>query len=100
MISDFFFFFLGVGPTKFHKEGDDVEFVKAIQSLTANGGGDCPEKTFQGLLNALYDSPRWGSPMYVFTDATAKDNTPDNIEEVDFLVHDYGITVNFFTTGE
>ena len=68
--------------------------------MTANGGGDCPEKTFEGLLNALHATPRWGSPMYVFTDATAKDATPDNIDEVDYLVHREGITVNFFITGE
>lgn len=77
-------------------------FVKAIQALTATGGGDCPEKTFQGLLNAIYKSsqPRWGSPMYVFTDASAKDATAENIDEVEYLVEDYGITVNFFLTGK
>ena len=74
-------------------------FVKAIQALTANGGGDCPELTFQGLLNALYDSPRWGSPMYVFTDATAKDATADKIDEVEYLAEQDGVTINFFLTG-
>ena len=74
-------------------------FVKAIQALTATGGGDCPELTFQGLLNAFYKFPRWGSPMYVFTDATAKDATSDNRDLVEDFAREDAATVNFFTFG-
>lgn len=83
-------------------EIDAGEFVKAINNLRANGGGDCPEYTFTGMLEALYQDPQWGSPMYVFTDAGPKDATDLNIEEVKLLVsaEEYGVTINFFTTGE
>lgn len=83
-------------------EIDAGEFVKAINNLRVNGGGDCPEYTFTGMLEALYQDPQWGSPMYVFTDAGPKDATDENIEEVKLLVsaEEYGVTINFFTTGE
>ena len=89
-----------MGPLKYHDYGDGAGFVEAIQALPANGGGDCPELTFQAMIKALHETPRWGSPMYVFTDATAKDDTADNIDELEYLAGDFGVTINFFTTGE
>ena len=44
-------------------------------------------------------SPKYGSPLYVFTDATAKDYTKENLEEVLWVADETGITINFFTTG-
>ncbi|XP_022797736.1 von Willebrand factor A domain-containing protein 7-like [Stylophora pistillata] len=78
------------------------EFVKAINNLTPHKGGDCPEYAFTGMLEALYQEPQWGSPMYVFTDAGPKDATDEYIEEVKHLAgaEEYGVTINFFTTGE
>ena len=80
-------------------ETEQVQFVQAINDLTAEGGGDCPEYTFTGILRAIYEAPRWGSPMYVFTDAYPKDATDSNVDEVEALAADYGLTINFFTTG-
>lgn len=38
--------------------------------------------------------------MYVFIDADLKDATPENIDEVKYMAsEEYGVTVNFFTTG-
>ena len=74
-------------------------FVEAIQALTASGGGDCPELTFEGMLHALYNTPLPKSPMYVFTDADAKDATEDRIQAMEKLTEGYQTTVNFFTTG-
>lgn len=44
-------------------------------------------------------SPNYGSPLYVFTDATARDYTKENLEEVLWVAEENGITINFFTTG-
>ena len=76
--------------------------MKAINNLKPHGGGDCPEYTFAGMLEALYQDPLWGSPMYVFTDAGPKDASDENIEEVKHLAsaEEYGVTINFFTTGK
>ena len=76
-----------------------IEFVQAINALKAHSGGDCLEYTFQGILNALGQSPLFGSPMYVFTDAGPKDDTPENIEEVKILAEAEEITINFLSTG-
>ena len=75
--------------------------MKAIRGLRAHAGGDCPELTFKGILDAMAESPNYGSPLYVFTDATAKDYTKDNMDEVLSFVDSEvnGITINFFTTG-
>ncbi|PFX21152.1 von Willebrand factor A domain-containing protein 7 [Stylophora pistillata] len=82
-------------------ESNAGEFVKAINALTAYGGGDCPEYTFTGMLEALYHQPEWGSPMYVFTDAGPKDASEENIEELRYLAGSdaFGVTINFLTTG-
>ena len=54
------------------------------------------------MLEALYQDPQWGSPMYVFTDAGPKDATDEFIEELKYLAsaEEYGVTINFFTTGK
>ena len=61
-------------------ETNGAKFLQDIENLSANGG-DCPELTFTGILDAMRSEPEPGSPMYVFTDATAKDATDDNITE-------------------
>ena len=95
----FYCTFKGTGPVtyKSHKEGK--QFQNAINALRAHAGGDCPELTFKGILDGMAESPNYGSPLYVFTDATAKDATNDNIIEVLQFAEDTGITINFFTTG-
>ena len=86
----------------FKDEIEAGEFVQAINDLMPHGGGDCPEYAFTGMLEALYQDPQWGSPMYVFTDAGPKDATDEFIEEVKHLAspEEYGVTINFFTTGK
>lgn len=81
------------------EDNQKIEFLQAINDLNAHSGGDCPEYTFQGILNALGQSPLLGSPMYVFTDAGPKDATTDNIELVKLMVEPDEITINFISTG-
>ena len=90
---------VGTGPVTYKGYGEGKQFEKAINGLHAHGGGDCPELTFKGILDAMAESPNYGSPLYVFTDATAKDATDENIIEVLEFAEENGITVNFFTTG-
>jgi len=80
-------------------ETEAKQFQNAINALRAHAGGDCPEKTFQGILDALLIGPLNNSPLYVFTDATAKDATSENTDAVLQIAKNYGITINFFTTG-
>lgn len=47
-------------------------FKSALAGLVANGGGDCPELSMQGLFNAVAAADS-GAQVYLFTDASAKD---------------------------
>ncbi|KAF9775388.1 hypothetical protein IL306_006507 [Fusarium sp. DS 682] len=47
-------------------------FQEVISSLSAEGGGDCPELAFTGLAAAL-DVVDEGTSVFLFTDAEAKD---------------------------
>ena len=91
--------FKDTGPVTYNGYGEGNQFKNAIQALHADGGGDCPELTFKGILDAIAEGPRPGSPLYVFTDATAKDATDDNIREILEYAKNYDIAINFFTTG-
>ena len=51
----------------------DVDvFLNEIAALIASGGGDCSEPSIGALVRAL-DASQSDSPIYVFTDASAKD---------------------------
>lgn len=50
------------------------------------------------MINALYEDPKLGSPLFVFTDAPPKDATEDNKNALQVLADDLGVTVNFFAT--
>ena len=52
------------------------------------------------MLEALNAGPRFGSPMFVFTDANAKDGTIDNINAVKVAAYSSGATINFFGKTE
>lgn len=80
-----------------YKPDDKVDqFIQEVGKLSASGGGDCAEYAFEGMINALYEDPRYGSPLYVFTDAPPKDATEENKETLKVLAEDLGVTINFF----
>ena len=52
------------------------------------------------MVEAFNAGPRFGSPMFVFTDANAKDATIDNINAVKVAAYSAGATINFFGKTE
>lgn len=48
-------------------------FKAALNGLSANGGGDCPELTFMAIIDALGRFDEGGGELMIFTDATVKD---------------------------
>ncbi|PFX31691.1 Hemicentin-2 [Stylophora pistillata] len=85
------------GPITQMPAGKGKEFITAIESLTPNGGKDCPELAFKGIIDALKSEIKEGSPLYVFTDATAKD--PHQLDAARNLATEMKSSVYFFTTG-
>ena len=81
----------------------EKSFVQALDTLIAKGGRDCPELTFNGIIDAIEKGdPFPGSPMFVFTDAGAKEGDgPKYIfDNARGLALEYMIPVNFFYSTE
>lgn len=83
-----------VGPVTVTNDPQNV--IDAVNSLTANGGGDCPELAMAGLYQALLRClPE--STIFFFSDADAKDLQRRN--EVSVLAKEKKAKINFILTG-
>ena len=80
-----------------HREQDQVnKFIADIGDLVARGGGDCPEYALDGMLEAISEGPEYGSPLFVFTDASPKDGSENDVDMVLAAAEEWGVTINFF----
>jgi len=61
----------GVGPVTVTRHVN--VFKNALNALSAHGGGDCPELSQAGMLEALAAIDE-GSDLFMFTDASSKDS--------------------------
>merc|ERR1719309_791260 len=85
------------GPVQKFNYANRASFAAAINKLRAHGGGDCPELTFNGIIDAIkVGDPLPGSPMYVFTDAPPKARGEYNRDNAIGYALDYMMPVNFF----
>ena len=75
-----------------------LEFRDIIANIVASGGGDCPELALTGMLNALNYFPHPESSMFVFTDASPKDATPANVNQVISFAQSFNIKISFFVS--
>ena len=81
-----------------YKDKDEVTaFINSIGNLKASGGGDCPEFAYEGMFGAIDGDIEPESPLFIFTDASPKDGTPENMEMLLGLAEENEITINFFT---
>ncbi|XP_073981216.1 hemicentin-1-like isoform X2 [Rhodnius prolixus] len=71
-------------------------FINVINKVNVNNGGDCPEKSLGGVIKAINMSRPY-SPIYVFTDAYAKDYELE--EEIIYLIQRKHPQIFFLTTG-
>jgi hypothetical protein len=90
------FYYIDLTSVTYFAENQVNQLIKHIAGIKVTGGGDCPEFSFDGMINALYEDPRWGSPLYVFTDAPPIDANEENKETLRVLAEDLGVTVNVF----
>ncbi|XP_070536664.1 von Willebrand factor A domain-containing protein 7-like isoform X2 [Ptychodera flava] len=89
-------FFLAADYGPVYITTDPEEFKAAIGNLAVDGGGDCPELSMAGTILAIQNSLP-GSDLYVFTDASAKDN--EKAFEVIKLGLNRRIKITYFITG-
>jgi len=85
------------GPVVYKAEDEGKDFLQNIDKIQPKGGGDCAEMAFSGILEALNAGPQYGSPLFVITDASAKDDTLTNIKTAKVIAQSTGVTINFFT---
>ncbi|KAI5633525.1 hemicentin-1-like [Phthorimaea operculella] len=78
------------------KTKDRDVFKKALNDIQVNGGGDCPEVALTGLELALQEA-RKNSFVYLFTDASAKDN--NKTETVTTMAKENKCRLFFMITG-
>ena len=76
---------------------DAQKAIDAVNNLTANGGGDCPELGMTGLYQALLHCLP-DSKLYYFSDADVKDEARKN--EVMSLAKEKKVKIVFFLTGQ
>jgi von Willebrand factor A domain-containing protein 7 len=75
---------------------DAATFLSQVNSLTATGGGDCPELAMQGLSDAISNADD-DSTLFLFTDASAKDSALAGSVAAD--ANKKRITINFGLFG-
>lgn len=61
-----------IDPGTLFETEDVEEFLAKIAGLTAHGGGDEPKPSIGAIIRAM-DASEPGSPIFVFTDASASD---------------------------
>ncbi len=75
----------------------NAETIKnAVTSLSASGGGDCPEKANTGILKAVQAAPS-KSRLFVFTDASSNDGGLAG--QIVSLAKEKEIIVNYAVSG-
>ncbi|XP_068754440.1 von Willebrand factor A domain-containing protein 7-like isoform X2 [Montipora capricornis] len=84
-----------VGPVTVTSNPDDV--IKAVNSLKAHAGKDCPELGMTGLYQALLHSVQ-DSVIYYFSDADAKDS--HLAPAVLILAKQKRVQLHFILTGQ
>ena len=76
---------------------DAQTVIDAVNTLFANGGGDCPELGMTGLYQALLHCLPETS-IYYFSDADVKDDWRES--EVMSLAKEKKVQINFILTGQ
>ena len=76
-----------------------AQFHALVNNVDVDGGGDCDELALTGIKE-IYSSPlQYQSPIYVLTDAGAKDGTDDNVETLKDMIDAYQSPINFFLSN-
>ena len=83
-----------VGPITM--TADRVKFLQALNDLTANGGGDCPELAYTALDKLVFGRLQ-DADLVLFTDASAKD--VNLVRNVDFFAPANRVRITFVYTG-
>ena len=73
-----------------------LQFLSLVNNVKHADGGDCDELAITGIKEIFAAPLQYQSPIYVLTDAGAKDATDENIETLKEMIFGYQTPVNFF----
>ena len=86
------FLFLQKDPGIIFETEDIEEFLAGIARLSAHGGGDEPEPSIGAIIRAI-EASEPGSPIFVFTDASASDT--HRLNEANSLILRKNVRISF-----
>ena len=87
------------GPVTYMDKTEKYKFLDLVTHISEAGGGDCDELAIDGIMNIFASSTQYRSPIYVLTDAGAKDATPENIEALKEMILTFKTPINFFLSN-
>lgn len=75
------------------------EFLDLVTQIVEGGGGDCDELAITGIKEIFASPLQYRSPIYVITDAGAKDANVNNLEMVKEMVLSFKTPLNFYLSN-
>ena len=77
---------------------DPNDILAKVNAISASGGGDCPELSNSALLRAV-NKAKFGSRIYVYTDASVKDSDRHLTDNVKAAAKRKGIFIKYILSG-
>lgn len=87
------------GPVTYMDKSQRNEFVSVVNSVDVDDGGDCDEMAISGIYEIYGNGIKMESPIYVLTDAGAKDAAEENLDALKAMVDTFGTPINFFLSN-
>ena len=87
------------GPVTYMDKKEKYEFLDLVSKVVEAGGGDCDELAINGIRDIFASPLQYRSPIYVLTDAGAKDATEEHLDAVKEMIINYKTPINFFLSN-
>ena len=87
------------GPVTYMDKSQKDEFVSLVKHVNVEDGGDCDEMAIDGTYEIYGNGIKMGSPIYVLTDAGAKDATDENLDALKEMALSFETPINFFLSN-
>ena len=87
------------GPVTYMDKKEKYDFLDLVSKVVEAGGGDCDELAINGIRDIFASPLQYRSPIYVLTDAGAKDATEEHLDAVKEMIINYKTPINFFLSN-
>ena len=87
------------GNVEFMDGSKRDEFLTFVNNVNVADGDDCDELAISGIRAVYGFGVEEGSPIYVLTDAGAKDASEDNLLALEIMAFESRTPINFFLSN-